>query len=213
MAKSARLDRNLVWEIGVVSKMKNSESICGDQCVYDKDRNGATIILSDGLGSGVKANILSTLTSTMLSTMLHGSVPLEEAAGQSADPAAAQQVQEKQVNRQGNQHRRQDDAQEIVPEAAAHAPHGRQQGEQEARETGVKLIRVPLGEHENQHRQQKAEYQQHRPDRLLHLFRLISRNSVSRSICSARPGPDRTGVRRCSAGPACPAPASAGGGQ
>ena len=79
MAKSARLDRNLVWEIGVVSKMKNSESICGDQCVYDKDRNGATIILSDGLGSGVKANILSTLTSTMLSTMLHGSIPLEEA--------------------------------------------------------------------------------------------------------------------------------------
>ena len=79
MAKSARLDRNLVWEIGVVTKMKNSESICGDQCVYDKDRNGATIILSDGLGSGVKANILSTLTSTMLSAMLHGSIPLEEA--------------------------------------------------------------------------------------------------------------------------------------
>ena len=85
MAKSARLDRNLVWEIGVVSKMKNSESICGDQCVWRTDPNGAMVILSDGLGSGVKANILSTLTSTMLSTMLQGNVPLEEAVSTVAD--------------------------------------------------------------------------------------------------------------------------------
>ena len=78
MAKTARLDRHLVWEVGVVSKTKNGESICGDQCVWATDRNGAMVILSDGLGSGVKANILSTLTSKMLSTMLQGSVPLEE---------------------------------------------------------------------------------------------------------------------------------------
>ena len=85
MAKYGRLDRNLVWEVGVVTKNKDGESICGDQCVTALNPDGAMVILSDGLGSGVKANILSTLTSTMLSTMLQGNVPLGECVSTVAD--------------------------------------------------------------------------------------------------------------------------------
>ena len=78
MRKTTHLDRNLVWDVGVVSIPKNGESLCGDQCLWARSENGARIILSDGMGSGVKANILSTLTSTMFQTMLTGNIPLEE---------------------------------------------------------------------------------------------------------------------------------------
>lgn len=78
MNKGIRWNSNTVWDIGVVSKNKDGESLCGDQCVVEHAGNSTTIILSDGLGSGVKANILSTLTSTMLTTMLQGNVPLDE---------------------------------------------------------------------------------------------------------------------------------------
>lgn len=69
---------NLVWDISVISRNKNGETLCGDQCVLEWADDDATVILSDGLGSGVKANILSTLTATMLTTMLKGDVPIEE---------------------------------------------------------------------------------------------------------------------------------------
>lgn len=78
MNKGIHWNSNTVWDIGVVSKNKNGESLCGDQCVVEHAGNSTTIILSDGLGSGVKANILSTLTATMLTTMLQGNVPLDE---------------------------------------------------------------------------------------------------------------------------------------
>ena len=78
MRKTTHLDRSLVWDVGVVSIHKNGESLCGDQCLWERNEDGARIILSDGMGSGVKANILSTLTSTMLQTMLSGNIPLEE---------------------------------------------------------------------------------------------------------------------------------------
>lgn len=78
MNKGIRWNSNTVWDIGVVSKNKDGESLCGDQCVVEHAGNSTTIILSDGLGSGVKANILSTLTATMLTTMLQGNVPLDE---------------------------------------------------------------------------------------------------------------------------------------
>ncbi len=69
---------NLVWDISVISRNKSVETLCGDQCVLEWADDDATVILSDGLGSGVKANILSTLTATMLTTMLKGDVPIEE---------------------------------------------------------------------------------------------------------------------------------------
>ena len=74
MRKRTNRCRNTVWDISVISRNKNGETLCGDQCALEWDDNDATVILSDGLGSGVKANILSTLTTTMLK----GNVPIEE---------------------------------------------------------------------------------------------------------------------------------------
>ena len=78
MRKRTNRCRNTVWDISVISRNKNGETLCGDQCALEWADNDATVILSDGLGSGVKANILSTLTTTMLTTMLKGNVPIDE---------------------------------------------------------------------------------------------------------------------------------------
>lgn len=78
MRKRTNRCSNTVWDISVISRNKDGETLCGDQCILEWADDDATVILSDGLGSGVKANILSTLTSTMLTTMLKGYVPIEE---------------------------------------------------------------------------------------------------------------------------------------
>ena len=78
MRKRTNRCSNTVWDISVISRNKDGETLCGDQCTLEWADDDATVILSDGLGSGVKANILSTLTSTMLTTMLKGDVPIEE---------------------------------------------------------------------------------------------------------------------------------------
>jgi len=46
--------------------------------IVEPDENSTVIVLSDGLGSGVKASILSTLTSKIFSTMLAAGLPLED---------------------------------------------------------------------------------------------------------------------------------------
>ena len=62
---------NLCPDIGFSSLNKYKEELCGDQvCVIESDDGSTTIVLADGLGSGVKANILSTLTSKIISTMI-----------------------------------------------------------------------------------------------------------------------------------------------
>ncbi|MCU0525726.1 MAG: serine/threonine-protein phosphatase [Elainella sp. Prado103] len=57
---------------------KKGEELCGDKIKYRRTGKKLTIVLSDGLGSGVKANILATLTTEILLTMLDADVPLEE---------------------------------------------------------------------------------------------------------------------------------------
>ncbi|MBR6495812.1 MAG: SpoIIE family protein phosphatase, partial [Rikenellaceae bacterium] len=67
-----------VVEYGYTSLNKFGEELCGDKvetCVAD---GWTTLVLADGLGSGVKANILSTLTSKILCTMVANNIPMQD---------------------------------------------------------------------------------------------------------------------------------------
>lgn len=68
----------LFLESGYTSLNKAGEELCGDRVKVTDDGEYTTLVLADGLGSGVKANILSTLTSTILCTMVSGGVSIEE---------------------------------------------------------------------------------------------------------------------------------------
>lgn len=70
---------DLCADIGYKSINHYGEQLCGDHIdVVEPDENSTVIVLSDGLGSGVKASILSTLTSKIISTMLAEGLPIEE---------------------------------------------------------------------------------------------------------------------------------------
>ncbi len=70
---------NLFMDFGHCSMNKKKETLCGDFYTAADNDNETTIVLSDGLGSGVKANILATLTAKILSTMMSKKLPVEEA--------------------------------------------------------------------------------------------------------------------------------------
>lgn len=69
---------SLFMETALISINKHSETLCGDYIRTFEDSRKKVIVLSDGLGSGVKANILATLTATILGTMISRDLPLEE---------------------------------------------------------------------------------------------------------------------------------------
>ena len=70
---------NLWIETGWISLNHVGETLCGDKVeVHGGGDEDLTLVLADGLGSGVKANILSTLTSKILCTMISGGIPLED---------------------------------------------------------------------------------------------------------------------------------------
>lgn len=68
----------LFLEYGYTSFNKFGEELCGDMVSCVTKDGYTTLVLADGLGSGVKANILSTLTSKILSTMVSNNIPMEE---------------------------------------------------------------------------------------------------------------------------------------
>ena len=65
-------------ETGWASINKHDETLCGDFFKIFENNGRKVFVLSDGLGSGVKANILATLTTTILGTMLSRGIPLDE---------------------------------------------------------------------------------------------------------------------------------------
>lgn len=70
---------DLCADIGYKSINHHGEELCGDHVdIVEPSDDSIVIVLSDGLGSGVKASILSTLTSKIISTMLAEGLSLEE---------------------------------------------------------------------------------------------------------------------------------------
>lgn len=65
-------------EVGIAQLSKSGEELCGDNVDLIRTAQDTIIVLSDGLGSGVKANILATLTTKIASSMLKRGIPLED---------------------------------------------------------------------------------------------------------------------------------------
>jgi hypothetical protein len=61
------MDNNFFIDVGVLQKNHTGERICGDVFISRKvkEENRTIVVLSDGMGHGIKANMLATLTATM----------------------------------------------------------------------------------------------------------------------------------------------------
>ena len=64
------MSQGLFYEASYSSLCKDGESVCGDKVEIVKSAGSVMAVLSDGLGSGIKANVLSTLTTRIASYML-----------------------------------------------------------------------------------------------------------------------------------------------
>ena len=70
-----KMSLDIAWK----SLNKAKEELCGDTVEIIKTEDSDILVLSDGMGSGVKANILSTLTSTIVCEMVFSGMNLKEA--------------------------------------------------------------------------------------------------------------------------------------
>lgn len=65
-------------DVAISSISKHREEVCGDTALVIRTADSTTIILSDGLGSGIKASILSILTTRIAAGLLKRQVGLEQ---------------------------------------------------------------------------------------------------------------------------------------
>ena len=73
---------DLCIDVGYRSINHAGEQLCGDHVdIVEQNETSSVIVLTDGLGSGVKASILSTLTSKIISTMMAEGLSIEECVG------------------------------------------------------------------------------------------------------------------------------------
>ncbi|WP_249308598.1 SpoIIE family protein phosphatase [Jingyaoa shaoxingensis] len=84
-SKTIQMIGEIPIDFGKVSLNKKKEKICGDYYTIITEPESSVLVLSDGLGSGVKANILATLTAKMLSIMIAGKVAIRTAVKAVAD--------------------------------------------------------------------------------------------------------------------------------
>lgn len=84
-SKNIQTIGNIPVDFGKVSLNKKKEKICGDYYTVIKEEDSSVLVLSDGLGSGVKANILATLTAEMLSIMIARKMDIRTAVKAVAD--------------------------------------------------------------------------------------------------------------------------------
>lgn len=71
-------DRPLFFEIAPASLNRHGEEVCGDQVKILRTAHKTIVVLSDGLGSGIKAAILARLTTGIIVTMLRDEAPLKD---------------------------------------------------------------------------------------------------------------------------------------
>ncbi len=72
------MSEGLFIESGGANICKHGEILCGDSLSVVPIAGGKLMVLSDGLGSGVKANILATLTTKIATRLMERGLPLEE---------------------------------------------------------------------------------------------------------------------------------------
>ncbi len=68
----------LFIESGGANISKHGEILCGDSLSVAPIDGGKIMVLSDGLGSGVKANILATLTTKIATRLMERGLPIDE---------------------------------------------------------------------------------------------------------------------------------------
>lgn len=72
------MSNRMYFDVTSKSLNKKNEELCGDKVEVVRTEDSVIVVLSDGLGSGVKANILSTLTSKIIATMMKAGASLED---------------------------------------------------------------------------------------------------------------------------------------
>ena len=69
---------SLVVEVGQAFLNKHGEPICGDSVKLTRTKDSTLLVVSDGLGSGIKANILATLSTEIATSMINHGARIEE---------------------------------------------------------------------------------------------------------------------------------------